>query len=155
MATTGTDLYRSVMGEGFKRIEIGIYPGDGVLYPRWEPTEYFSKKLGRSVISRADVTVEAGKDGPEVLPEGGASLHDVSGWFPTREFWIPAGTEYSHELIAIRKDSAMKTSPYNPKLKGHHYQLEPRMRMTVLTFKGALDNMARAAVARQCEMAKR
>lgn len=106
------------------------------------------------MTSRADVTVEAGRDGPEVLPGGGTSLHDVSGWFPSKEFWIPQGTEYSAELITIRKDAELKTSPYNPKLKGYHHQLEPRTRMTVLAFKGALDNMARAAVARQCELAK-
>ena len=154
MATTDTGLYRSVMGNDFKSIKVGIYPGDGVLDPRWESTQYFSKKLDKWVTSQADVTVVGGKDGPEVLPGGGTSLHDVSGWFPSKEFWIPEGTEYSAELIEIRKDSKLKSSPYNPKLKGYHYQLEPRTRMTVLAFKGALDNMARAAVARQCELAK-
>ncbi|MGC1548758.1 MAG: hypothetical protein WA777_09520 [Rhodanobacter sp.] len=153
MATTDIDLYRSVMGGDFKSIKARVYPGDGVLYPRWESTQHFSKKLGRMVTSQADVTVVVGDGGPEVLPEGGTSLHDVSGWFPSKEFFIPQGTEYSDE-ISIRKDSKQKTSPYNPLLKGYHYQLEPRTRMTVLAFKGALDNMARAAVARQCELAK-
>ncbi len=37
----------------------------------------------------------------------------------------------------------------------YHYQLEPRIRMTVAAFKGALDNMARAAVAHQCEVARK
>ncbi|MHB1057859.1 MAG: Tse2 family ADP-ribosyltransferase toxin [Rhodanobacter sp.] len=154
MATTDIDLYRSVMGNGFKSIKVGIYPGDGVLDPRWESTQYFSKKLNRMVTSQADVTVELGNDGPEVLPDGGTSLHDVSGWFPAKEFWIPEGTEYSDEVIRIRKDTKLKTSPYNPRLAGHHYQLEPRTRMTVLAFKGALDNMARAAVVRQCALAR-
>ena len=77
----------------------------------------------------------------------------VSGWFPTKEFWIPEGTEYSGE-ISIRKDSKKKTCPGNPDLSGYHYQLEPRTRMMVQAFKGALDNMARAAVARQCALAK-
>lgn len=154
MATTDTDLYRSVMGNGFKSVKVGTYPGDGILYPRWESTQYFNKKRNQMVTSQADLTVaDGGARGPEVLPDGGTSLHDVSGWFPVKEFWIPEGTEYSSELINIRKDSKQKTSPTNPKLKGHHYQLEPKTRMTVLAFKGALDNMARAAVVRQCEMA--
>lgn len=152
MATTATDLYRSVMGNAFKTIKVGVYPGDGVLDPRWEDSEYFSKKLGRMVTSAADVTIEMGQDGPEVLAGGGTSLHDVPGWFPCKEFWIPNGTEYTDE-IHIRKDSKQKSSPSNPSLKGYHYQLEPRTRMTVLSFRGALNNMARAAVARQCELA--
>ena len=106
------------------------------------------------VTSVADVTVEVGEDGPEVLAGGGTSLHDVPGWFPCKEFWIPIGTEYSSDQIHIRKDNKQKTSPSNPSLKGYHYQLEPRTRMTVLAFRGALNNMARAAVVRQCELAK-
>lgn len=154
MATTDTDLYRSVMDKSFKSIKTGAYPGDGVLDPRWESTEYFSKKLNKMVTSAADVDVViGGKDGPVVLPNGGTSLHDVSGWFPCKEFWIPEGTEYTDEIL-VRKDTKQKTCPSNPKLKGHHYQLEPRTRMTVLAFRGALNNMARAAVVRQCQLAK-
>jgi hypothetical protein len=153
VASTDTDLYRSVMDKSFKSIKVGVYPGDGVLYPRFESTEYFSKKLNRMVTSQADVDIAVGKDGPEVLTGGGTSLHDVSGWFPTKEFWIPQGTEYTDEIY-IRKDSKKKTCPGNPNLSGYHYQLEPRTRMMVQAFKGALDNMARAAVARQCELAK-
>lgn len=156
MATTDTDLYRSVMGGDFKSIKLGVYPGDGVLDPRWESKEYYSNKLKKMVTSQADVTVvTGGKDGPDVLPDGGTSLHDVPGWFPSKEFFIPAGTEYSDEIVRIRKDNKLKTSPYNSRLQGYHYQLEPRIRMTVEAFKGALDNMARAAVARQCEVARK
>ncbi|WP_189046195.1 Tse2 family ADP-ribosyltransferase toxin [Aliidongia dinghuensis] len=153
MATTTTNLYRSVMGNAFKSIKVGVYPGDGVLDPRWEETQYFNKRRGEWVTSPADVTIEQGPNGPEVLEGGGTSLHDVSGWFPSKEFWIPQGTEYSDE-IHIRKDAKRKTSPYNQSVSGYHYQLEPKTRMTVLSFKGALDNMARAAVVRQCELAR-
>lgn len=153
MAKTQCDLYRSVMGGTFKKINIGIYPGDGILDPRWESNTYFSKKLGRDVTSRADVDIVVGQYGPEVLPDGGTSLHDVSGWFPTSEFWIPKGTEYSDELV-IKKDAKLKTSPSQPSLKGYHYQIECKTRMTVVTMQGYLNNMARAAVARQCELAK-
>ena len=43
MAKTECELYRSVMDRSFKKIKTGVYPGDGVLDPRWEPKEYFSK----------------------------------------------------------------------------------------------------------------
>jgi len=152
MAKTKCDLYRSVMDKSFKNIQIGIYPGDGVLDPRWMPTEYFSKKLGRNVISPADVVIAMGQNEPEVLPGGGTSLHDVQKWFPNQDFWIPKGTEYCDELV-IKKDKNKKTSPYNPKLEGYHYQIECKTRMTILTMKGYLNNMARAAIVRQCELA--
>lgn len=152
MAKTQCDLYRSVMDRSFKGIKVGTYPGDGVLDPGWVPTEYFSKKLGRMVTREADVVVEVGKEGPEVLPAGGTSLHDVPGWFPNHDFWIPGGTEYCTELVIV-KDPKQKTSPLNPKLNGFHYQIECKTRMTILTMKGYLNNMARAAVVRQCELA--
>jgi hypothetical protein len=38
-------------------------------------------------------------------------------------------------------------------VNGYHYQLTVRTRMTVLTFKGYLDNVARAAVATQHKLA--
>lgn len=153
MATTDCDLYRSVMGNSFKKIKHGVYPGDGVLDPRWETTEYFSKKRNKTLISRADVTIVTGKQGPEVQSGSGTSLHDVPKWFKSKEFWIPEGTEYTQEIV-ISKDSKKKTSPVNPKVTGYHYQLEPKTQMSVVAFKGALDNMARAAVARQCKLAR-
>jgi hypothetical protein len=48
-----------------------------VLDPRWEPKEYFSKKLNRKVTSKADVEIVMGGDGPEVSSGGGVSLHNV------------------------------------------------------------------------------
>lgn len=110
MATTQADLYRSLMGEmgkSFKNLKIGTYPGDGVLYTRWVDSQRFSKKENKWVTDRADVTVIVGKDEPEVKAGGGTSLHDVSGWFPCKEFWIPEGTEYSTEIY-IRKDAKKK-----------------------------------------------
>jgi hypothetical protein len=47
MATTTTDLFRSIMGDGFKKIKEGVYPGDGVLDPRWTDTQRFVKKTGK------------------------------------------------------------------------------------------------------------
>ncbi len=152
MAKTATDLYRSVMGNKFKKVTTGVYPGDGILDPRWKDEEYFSNKLKKMVTSVADVDIVVGKDGPEVRTGGGTSLHDVPGWFPCKEFWIPEGTEYSDE-IHIKKDAKTKWNPAGT-VKGIHYQLEPKTQMTVEAFKGALNNMARAAVVRQVELAK-
>ncbi len=151
MATTTTDLYRSVMGRERKfKITVGLYPGDGMLDPRWENTTYKSKGVEKT--SFADVTVVKGVKEAEVVPGGGTSLHDVSGWFKCPEFWIPEGTEYSAE-INIKKDAGKKTSA-GTGVSGHHYQLEARTQMTVVSFKGHLDNMARAAVVRQVALAK-
>lgn len=157
MATTTTDLFRSLMGDAFKgtKVTAGDYPGDGILYPRFEASTYQrkDKTTGRMVdfVSNADLTVVVGAGGPEVMPDGGTSLHDVSGWFPVKEFFIPKNTEYTDE-IEIKADRYPKTAK-NGK-KGTHYQLNPRTRMTVEAFKGALDAMARAAVVQQIALAK-
>lgn len=80
---------------------------------------------------------------------GGTSLHDVPHWYSYADYWIPEGTEYCDAEIRIRKDDDLRTSPYNPRITGYHYQLEPKYQMAVSSFQGALNNMARAAVVRQ------
>lgn len=152
MATTDVTLYRSLLGEASKlRVRNGI-PDSGMLDPRWVDSEYVDR-TGATKISRADVRVVMGKSEPEVLDDGGGtSLHDASGWFGGREFVIPKGTEYSEEIVIV-KDAKKKTNPKGT-VSGFHYQLTVRTRMTVLTFKGYLDNMARAAAALQVKQAK-
>lgn len=149
MAKTQTHLYRSVMEARFS-IKLGEYPGDGVLDPRWQPKSYLDKK-GITRLSKADVVVMAGAEGPEVEIGGGTSLHDVPRWYPYADFWIPTGTEYSEAEIHLRRDDDKRTSKYNPRLSGFHYQLQPKYRMAVVAFQGALNNMARAAVV--CQIA--
>ena len=80
---------------------------------------------------------------------GGTSLHDVPGWFGNNEFVIPMGTHYSDEILIV-KDPKKKTNPKGT-ISGYHYQLTARTRMAVVTFKGYLDNMARAAVVLQVQ----
>ena len=124
-----------------------------MLDPRWTDSEYFDNRTQTTKISGADVRVVMGKAGPEVLDDGGGtSLHGVPGWFGGREFFIPQGTEYSEEILIV-KDAKKKTNPKGT-VSGYHYQLTARTRMTVLTFKGYLDNMARAAAALQVEQAR-
>ena len=133
-------------------IKVGDYPGDGVLDPRWESSTYIDKQ-GRTQRGKKDVTVVPGNNGPEVEAGAGTSLHDVPQWYSYPDFWIPQGTEYSDADIHIRKDPDRRSSPYNSKLTGLHYQLEPKYRMAVVAFQGALNNMARAAVVRQIALA--
>ncbi|GGI77325.1 hypothetical protein GCM10007973_12750 [Polymorphobacter multimanifer] len=80
----------------------------------------------------------------------GTSLHDISKWFNCAEFYIPQGTEYSDEILIV-KDRYQKTCKDGR--QGYHYMLTARTRMTRQTFSGYLDNMARAAVVRQVELA--
>lgn len=100
-----------------------------------------------------DVLITVGPDGPGVEPNGkGTSLHDVSGWFPTREFVIPIGTTYSDEILIV-KDKYPKKNPKGT-VTGFHYMLTARTRLAPVTFKGYLDNMARDAVAVQVRAAQ-
>ena len=46
------------------------------------------------------------------------------------------------------------TITLNSKLSGTHYQLEPKFKMPVLSFQGALNNMARAAIVQQIAATK-
>ena len=152
MAQTSTHLYRSVMDERFK-ITVGEYPGDGVLDPRWEDSKYIDRK-GKERVSRADVRILVGANGPEVQPGGGTSLHDVPRWYSAPDFWIPEGTEYADSEIHIHRDDDLRTSPYNPRLSGYHFQLEAKYPMAPVAFAGALNNMARAAIVRQVALSK-
>jgi hypothetical protein len=151
MAETTVTLYRSLMGDTSRlRVRNGE-PDPGMLDPRWQTTTYVTND-GKTKISRADVRIEVGDNGPEVVNNGkGTSLHDVSGWFPVREFVIPEGTTYSDEILIV-KDAEKKTNP-SQTVSGFHYMLTARTRMAPVTFKGYLDNMARAAVVQQIKQA--
>ena len=148
MAKTTTQLYRSVMDERFTIVACE-YPGDGVLDPRWRETTYIDRK-GLTRISQADVVVT----GEDVEAGAGTSLHDAPGWYSTPDFWIPLGTEYCDAEIHIRPDKKKSTSRYNRNVSGFHFQLEPKYKMPIASFQGALNNMARAAVVQQIAAAK-
>lgn len=150
MAETTVTLYRSLMGDASKlRVRNGELD-PGMLDPRWETSKYV--KDGKTKISRADIRIEMGENGPEVVNNGkGTSLHDVSGWFPVRELVIPEGTPYSDEILIV-KDDERKKNP-SETVSGFHYMLTARTRMAPMTFKGYLDNMARAAVVQQIKLA--
>ena len=56
----------------------------------------------------------------------------------------------NHQILQQPKE----VTGTNPALQGYHYQIECKTRMTIETMKGYLNNMARAAIVRQCELAK-
>ncbi len=83
-----------------------------MLDPRWENISYEDRD-GKKKVSRADVRIVRSARGPEVDNNGKGkvtSLHDGSGWYPTCEFVIPAGTNSSDEIL-IDKDADVKTNP--------------------------------------------
>jgi hypothetical protein len=86
---------------------------------------------------------------------GGTSMFDVSGWFGLDSweyFHVPKDTEYSEGLSIIQGKNNRRNR--DKTLRGRHYQIEPKNPMTVDAYKGALNNFARAAVAKQVENAK-
>jgi len=155
MPATNTNLYRAVIDGTFvgPLIKDGE-PVEGVLYPRFEESTYIDS-IGMERTSPADVTVYPASTGDEVGTGGGTSMFDVKGWFGYRAwqyFRVPNGTEYPDSLFIRRGKSVRKNKAGT--LEGRHYQIEPRTRMTVQAYKGALDNFARNAVVRLVELAK-
>jgi hypothetical protein len=157
MPTTSTDLYRAIKNGTFvddKLVQKDGEPVPGLLYPRFETTTYIDG-YGQEQVSNADVTVLAKPTGDEVDTGGGTSMFDVDGWFGFghwQYFHVPDGTEYPDNLVIKRGKSKRKNKTGTR--QGYHYQIEPRTRMTVAAYKGALDNFARNAIAKQVEKAK-
>jgi hypothetical protein len=118
----------------------------GVLYPDFERKWIESTKSWR----RPDVTVVPGEDGLEVKTAGGTSLFDKARVFKGKSwlyFKIPNGTEIP--------DSLSLTGPkWNETFGANHYQIGPHARMLVESYKGALDNFARNAIVRACDLAR-
>ena len=156
MPKTDAALFRAIKNGTFQDdtfVEDGA-PAVGLLYPRFEATTYIDGN-GAAQVSGADVTVHPLPTGDEVEAGGGTSLFNVDGWFGFghwKYFEIPNGTEYGDNL-KIKKGRSKRTNKSGNR-SGHHYQIEPRTRMTVQAYKGALDNSARAAVARSVELAR-
>lgn len=156
MPTTDADLYRAVIHGTYPNDELVREgePAPGVLYPRFAATTYVDRQ-GIEQTSPADVTVHPLPAGDEVDAGGGTSMFDVCGWFGFANwgyFHVPQGTEYPDNLFIRRGKSVRKNK--SGKLQGRHYQIEPRNRMTVQAYKGALDNFARNAVVQQIRLAK-
>lgn len=156
MPSTDTNLFRALRrGEFEGKFDVGGVAKDGLLYPGFEPKEYVDDsgnnktRLADVDYAMNDVTGER-----EVQPGGGTSLFDVEGWFGYKNwnyFQIPAGTDYPESLY-IKKGAYPQRK--SKKLTGTHYQIEPKIPMTVDALKGALDTFARNAVARRVELSR-
>ena len=144
MGTTDVALWRSIHSSQFPD---GPFKDDklvpGVLYPDFE-----ARETSPGNFRAPDVTVDP--DSNYVNEGGGTSLFDVYAVFKSKKwhhFEIPNGTEFPATL-KVRKTG------YNKKFKANHYQIEAaHSEIHIDAFKGALDNFARAAVARKCELA--
>ncbi len=107
---------------------------------------------GSQFVSAPDVTLERSDDDSPwyVLNDGGTSMHDVAGWFGYTTwayFHVPQGTEYCDDTLFIKRDKKRKWNKHKT-VKGRHYTIRPKNRMTLDAYFGALDNLARAAVVR-------
>ena len=77
-------------------------------------------------------------------------MHDVPGWFGYAQwsyFYVPGGTEYCDDILYFKPDKNLKWNR-SKTVKGRHYTVRPRTRMTLDAYLGALDNLARAAITR-------
>jgi hypothetical protein len=126
----------------------------GLLYPRFQATTFVDKN-GRLQSSQADVTVYELPAGDEVASGGGTSMFSVDGWFGFADwkyFHVPEGTEYPASLFIKMGRSKRRIKAGDR--EGFHHQIEPKNRMTVVAYKGALDNFARNAIVKQIALAK-
>lgn len=146
MQTCSTNLWRAVHKDDFPDGPIVNEKAvTGVLYPN------FAKKLigkdakGNLKYRDPDVTVAQGM----VQIGGGTSLYNKSNFFKGKNWvymLIPEGTEIDPNLRIVDPEP-------RPAVGADHYQIEAGKPMFVDEFKGALDNLARAAVARAYENA--
>ncbi len=122
---------------------------DGVLYPSFDPTPITGgPKKGE--VREADVRKESTEEGIFVMPGGGTSLFDKPDVFGTKywcRFDIPVGTTFDDSL-------KLRGPDWHSKYNANHYQIEPKNRMRLDAFKGALDNFARNAISRAFELSR-
>ncbi len=145
---TEKNLYRSIRVEQFPQgAIIESQPAPEILYP-----DFQERPLPGGKMRKPDTKPMLGSDGNLWVKTGyGTSLFDRQGLFKGKgwlNFTIPHGTEVPDSLQIRHTD-------FNLKFQSDHYQIEPRARMMLLeSYKGALDNLARAALARTVELAR-
>ncbi len=144
---TDVNLFRSVRNEQFPNgTIIESQPAPEILYP-----DFVDKELPNGKIRDADIKSFKGEDGERwVVAGGGTSLFDRENVFTSKgwlSFTIPNGTVIPESLI-------IRWTDYNKRFTANHYQIESKARtMRMDAFKGALDNLARNAIAKAVELA--
>jgi len=139
MLSCPTDLWRAVHKDDFPDGPIVNEKAvTGVLYPTFEKKPIGNDKVGNVRYRDPDVVITNGM----VQTGGGTSLYNKSNFFKGKN-WnympIPQGTPVDPNLSITGPDS-------RPALQADHYQIEAAKPIFVEAFKGALDNLARAAV---------
>ena len=148
MSKSVTNLWRGVRVEDFPSgVLIDDKPADAILYPDFERKQIGNKRDGTPKYREADVDVVKGM----VQVGGGTSLFDKDKFFrgkSWRFFYIPEGTLIDPRLKLTGPD-------YNDYFKANHYQIEVEKPLSISAYKGALDNLARAAVMKAYEDARK
>jgi hypothetical protein len=127
-------LWRGVIGDEYPSgVIVGREPAEGILHPDFEENEH----------RKPDVKIKNGM----VQAGGGTSLFDKDKFFKSKKwqfFCIPEGTDIDGRLKL--------TGPvYNKRIDANHYQIEVDKPLYLDVYKGALDNLARASVAKLYE----
>ena len=164
MAEIEWDLYRAIHQDSPEAGKLDSLAagrsgatGNGLLHARVEG-DVQTGSDGGQFVEGADVMLErSGDDRPwYVLTDGGTSMHDVPGWFGYSQwnyFSVPKGTEYCANTLYLKRDNKKKWNR-TKKVSGRHYTIRPKTRMTLDAYFGALENLARAAIARSVELGR-
>ncbi len=148
MSKCPADLWRGVhINEYPEGPIINGKPAEGVLYPSFERKQIGALSSGKPKFREADVEIIGGM----VQPGGGTSLYNKGGFFKSRSwqyFYIPKDTDTGPDLKITGPE-------YNDFFKADHYQIEVIKALYLVAYKGALDNLARAAVKKAYEDARK
>jgi hypothetical protein len=113
--------------------------------------DFYDRMLPSGKTRKADVLIDMVGGIEWVQPDGGTSLFDKPEVFPPpgwMSFQIPEGTAVPATLKVIFTN-------YNKRFKANHYQIESRIgAIQKGVMIGALDNLARAAIARAVELGR-
>ncbi|MDT1061955.1 hypothetical protein RM190_08820 [Paracoccus sp. CPCC 101403] len=154
MANLDKDYFRAVNKSSMDLASWKLYAGEyfqGVLDGDIEKRSWTVNVKGSDgskkteIRSRQDWAIRGG-----TIAEGaGTSIHDVSDTMSPPYLWkyfkMPSGTPVPATLKVVQRGR-----------DAHHYQIEVATggKLTPDTLRGALDNLARACVAREVELSK-
>jgi hypothetical protein len=148
MTKSPTNLWRGVRVEDFPSgVIIDEDPAEEILYPDFERKQIGKKRNGAPKYREPDVEVVKGI----VQTGGGTSLFNKDKFFNGKSwqyFYIPEGTEIDPRLKLTGPE-------YNDYFKADHYQIEVDKQLRIDSYKGALDNLARAAIKKAYEDARK
>jgi hypothetical protein len=160
MADVPCHLYRALRYEDFGQAYAGTENDipDGLLDPRWEISFYtVRRKVGKNWVEEQRKSLPDVRfyDDGKIKRGGGTSLFDCDGWFGFTNwhyFRIPKGTQIPANLV-IKGPGEEQTNTSGTRT-GHHYQIEVRAPMFRAAMEGALNNLLRAAIAKNVELAQ-